>query len=83
MGRMDYLFDRDSVQTDLDMQTLTQWQMADDIRAMRNGRSGVPLLTRGMRSGGHATSGWKNRGIFFWIVLVFCTYWFLLRPLGL
>ena len=34
-------------------------------------------------SGGYATSGWRNRGAFFWIMLVIGVYWFILRPLGL
>jgi hypothetical protein len=91
MGRLDYLlrdqFDDDAVQADLDMQTLTQMQMADDIHAMRTGAADRPSLTRGTPrssgSEGHATTGWRNRGAFFWIMLIIMIYWFLLRPLGL
>jgi hypothetical protein len=90
MGRLDYMssdqFD-DAVQADLDMQTLTQMQMADDIHAMRTGTDGGPPVTRGMPRGsgsqGHATSGWRNRGAFFWITLIIMIYWCILRPLGL
>ena len=38
-------------------------------------------LGRGRRD--HATSGWRDRGLFFWIVLILSIYWFILRPLGL
>ncbi len=31
----------------------------------------------------YATSGWRNRGAFFWIMLIIGVYWFILRPLGL
>ena len=84
MGRMDDLFDRDSVQSDLDMQTLNQWKMADDLHAMRTRRTRRPSLARRMsRGGGRATSGWKNRGWFFWVMLIVMAYWFFFKPLGL
>jgi hypothetical protein len=35
------------------------------------------------QSRGYATSGWRNRGAFFWIMLIIMVYWFFLRPLGL
>ncbi len=80
MGRQDqYMNDGNDVESR--MQTNLQMQMADDIRAMRMGTDRMPLVTG--RSSGHATSGWKNRGLFFWIVLIIATYWFILRPLGL
>jgi hypothetical protein len=72
VGRLDRLMD-DGVQSDLDMQTLTQMQMADDVHAMRHGSS----------YGGRRSSGTKGHGIIFWIILIVMTYWFLLKPLGL
>jgi hypothetical protein len=80
VGHLDYLF-RDQhddqfqqgIQTDLDMLLLEK--MHENAR--REGR------LRGGKSQGHATSGWKNRGFMFWVVLVFMVYWFILRPLGL
>jgi hypothetical protein len=81
---MDYPYDRDSAQSDLDMQILTQMQMADDLHAMRTGRPSLTdEMTRGSGPGGHATSGWRNRGFLFWFMLVIMIYWFILRPLGL
>lgn len=74
MGRLEEL--SRNVQVDLDMQTLTQMQMADDIHAMRYGEKVV-----GGR-GRHASYGWRNRGILFWIMLAFMIYWFFLRHLG-
>ena len=74
MGRLDYLehqFDHEfqqTVQSDLDMLLLETMY--------RN--------TRGEGSGGerrgNATSGWRNRGLFFWIMLILGILWFVLRP---
>jgi hypothetical protein len=61
------------VQSDLDMLLLEK--MYQDTR--REGKWG---------GGGrrvHATSGWRNRGFLFWLVLILGIYWFFLRPLGL
>jgi len=47
-------------------------------------RTWRPVVTRRMpRGSGHATSGWRNRGWFFWVMLIVMTYWFILKPLGL
>jgi hypothetical protein len=62
-------------------------RMADDLHAIRTGRSGKLSLARGMPRGSgrrtYATSGWENRGFMFWFLLVIFVYWFFLRPLGL
>lgn len=80
MGKPDRYMDRD---INSEMQTLTEMQMADDIRAMRMERCARPSLTGGTRrSSGHATSGLRNRGLFFWIMLAIMVYWFILKPLG-
>jgi hypothetical protein len=60
------------VQSDLDMLVL---------ETMYRNTGGQRRLGGGQRK--RATSGWKNRGIFFWIILALCTYWFFLPPLGL
>lgn len=80
MGRLDHLVEQFSneqfqqgVQSDLDMITLETMRQ----NAQRDGRLG------GGGRRGHATTGWKNRGIFFWIMLIIGIYWFFLRPLGL
>lgn len=78
MGRLDYLL-RDQrndqfqqgVQSDLDMLLLETMYQNTRGRGQRRGRSG------------RATSGWRNRGVFFWVVLILAIYWFILRPLGL
>ena len=41
------------------------------------------LITDRRSSGGqHRTSGWKGRGLFFWVVLILMIYWFILKPMG-
>ena len=60
------------VRSDLDMLLLEK--MYENTR--HDGRSG-----RGYSE--PDTSGWKNRGLLFWMVLVISVYWFILRPLGL
>jgi len=62
------------------MQLLETMRMADDLHAIRTGRSGRRLSGGG---GGNATSGVRGRGLFFWVVLIIMTYWFILKPLGL
>lgn len=70
-----------------DMQLLETMQMADDVRAIRRGHgiSQRPSLLRYEvpDSERRATSGWRNRGPFFWIMLAIGVYWFFLQPLGL
>ena len=80
MGRDDQYTNSD---LNSQMQTLTQMRMADDLHAMRTGRIARPLLTRDMpRGSGHAEYGVRNRGWFFWVMLIVMTYWFILKPLG-
>ena len=72
----------DDNQMNQDMQLLTQMQIAADVRGMQEARM-EPSILRRMPPQEHATSGWRNRGAFFWIVLIISIYWFILRPLGL
>jgi hypothetical protein len=79
MGRLDYLSgqfeDRQfqqTVESDLDMLVIEQ--MYANTRGQRR---------PGGASRDRATSGWRNRGLFFWIMLIIMIYWFILRPLGL
>ena len=84
MGRMDYLYRDDRNSNTEIMQLIETMRMADELHAIRTGRSGRPSLTRGMpRSSGHANSGWRNRGLFFWVMLIIMSYLFILKPLGL
>ena len=54
------------------------------MQAGRGGRGYTPPGSMYGRGGGsgHATSGWRNRGWFFWGSLIIMTYWFILKPLG-
>jgi hypothetical protein len=76
VGKFDYLehqFDdqfQQTVQSDLDMLLLEKMYETSRGKGPRGGCRG------------HATSGWRNRGLFFWIILALGILWFLLRPLG-
>ena len=71
--RDDDLDHLDQIQSDLDMLLLENMYQ----NAKREGR-----LVGGRQC--LATSGWRNCGIVFWIVLaLLVVYWFFLRPLGL
>ena len=80
MGHPDYMSSdpgddqfQQNVQSDLDMLLLEK--MYENAR--REGR------LAGSERQPHATSGWRNRGFLFWLVLIIGIYWFFLRPLGL
>jgi hypothetical protein len=65
MGIRDFYPDEQITQ---DMQLLTQMQMADDIHAMRHG-------VKSAATNGRATTGWRNRGFFFWVILITILSW--------
>ena len=84
MGRLDFRDEnfQQGVQSDLDMialETIRRNSRDEGRRLRRHLSSGYG----GSRGGGHATSGWRNRGLFFWIMLIIMIYWFILKPLGL
>ncbi len=74
MGRLDHGSDRDRAQSDFDLQTWTQVQMADDLHAIREGRGN----RRHRSGGGNASSGLHGRGWVFWVMLIVMTCWFLI-----
>ena len=82
MGRMDYLTDQCDNQQSLQQQSLQNIESDLDMLVLESmyRNTGGRRRSRGVRR--HATSGCRNRGIMFWIILAISIYWYFLRPLG-